>query len=571
MTSLRAKVLILATLALPAWAVGEEPIWRDRGPEPLPVKPVTPPPAPVLPVATPAPVPPAPLAPSWEPKPEAGPKWQPVAPPAPVAPPMPETVPVTPVEAPFRPEDAPKPRETTQPLPAPKELPKLPTEPTAPAPAPPTTTTLPMLLTPPGPTPQEVWGGLGAGERELEPWPGAVKTAGHHGVFGSPNITLSRDHSIFDLFGTGLFSEDNNTILPGESPLAEGAYIRAEYLLWWVQAGKIPVLATTARDQTFGYLGTPGTQILLGPGNFGNTARNGFRLRGGLWCDPCQPCTGVDGSFFFLGRQTTAFQIDSNQFPTIARPIFAPNFNSEFGELVAFPGLSTGALRVETTSFLWGADLNHRWALCQRCDSRSEIFAGYRHVNLSEGLTITEFINAGPNAPDPAGTSIVVQDDFQTRNRFHGAQVGYAFTRRAGRFEWDSRISVALGVNSQQVNINGFQNRNRPGQPAEVFSGGLLAAGPNLGSFSRERFSVVPEAMFNIGYLIGPRFKATVGYNFLFWSNVIRPGEQIDRVVDLTFVPNAPRVPFGQNRPLPTFDQSNMWVQGLQFGLEYRW
>jgi hypothetical protein len=70
---------------------------------------------------------------------------------------------------------------------------------------------------------------------------------------------------------------------------------------------------------------------------------------------------------------------------------------------------------------------------------------------------------------------------------------------------------------------------------------------------------------------VTPGFRAYVGYNYLFWSNVLRPGEQIDRTVDLTFVPNAPRVPFGQNRPLPTFKQADLWAQGLQFGLEARW
>ena len=25
------------------------------------------------------------------------------------------------------------------------------------------------------------------------------------------------------------------------------------------------------------------------------------------------------------------------------------------------------------------------------------------------------------------------------------------------------------------------------------------------------------------------------------------------------------------DRPLPTFESSNLWVQGVQFGVEYRW
>jgi hypothetical protein len=52
---------------------------------------------------------------------------------------------------------------------------------------------------------------------------------------------------------------------------------------------------------------------------------------------------------------------------------------------------------------------------------------------------------------------------------------------------------------------------------------------------------------------------------------VIRPGEQIDRVVDLSFVPNGPNVPQSTRRPLPLFKQSDLWAHGLQFGLEARW
>jgi hypothetical protein len=127
-------------------------------------------------------------------------------------------------------------------------------------------------------------------------------------------------------------------------------------------------------------------------------------------------------------------------------------------------------------------------------------------------------------------------------------------------------------VTSQELDINGFQERTRPGLPPAVFQGGLLAVGPNLGHFTRERCSVVPEVTANIGYWLTPNLKAFVGYNFIYWTNVIRPGDQIDRVVDLSFVPNAPpTAPSGQLRPKPLFNQSDLWITGLQFGVQWRW
>lgn len=522
----------------------------------------------------------------WSPSSGDTPKWVAASAPIVSAVPQQATPPIAPtIPLPSGSEPLPQPRSVipqqdvplkpaTKPLSVEKQTGLLPKpQPVLPQTPPPTPTPVPFVPS----NGNVIWGASPMGT----PCPQVVAASGlpavgavvpsRRGAFGSPNLTLSRDRHFLDIFGLGRFGEDSETVVLGESPITTDRYfVQADYLLWWMRAGNVPVLASTGAAQSFGYLGQPGTQTLLGPGTFGTTARNGFRIRGGMWCDDCLS-QGVDGSVFFLGRQSSRFQIDSNQFPTIARPIFAPNFNQEFAELVAFPGLSSGTLLAETSSALWGADLNYRQSLCRTCTSHSEIFAGYRHLNLREDLAITEFIIAGPNAPDPQGTNIVVQDSFKTRNRFHGGQVGYAFGQRMGRFDVDGRVSVALGVNAQEVEINGTQSRTRPGQVAERFTGGLLAAGPNIGTFNRDKFSVAPEATLNVGYRVTPNLRTYVGYNFLYWSNVIRPGDQIDRTVDLTFIPNGPPVPFSQNRPLPTFKQSDLWVHGVQFGLELRW
>src|SRR5439155_11897083 len=124
----------------------------------------------------------------------------------------------------------------------------------------------------------------------------------------------------------------------------------------------------------------------------------------------------------------------------------------------------------------------------------------------NESLTINESITAvAGNTTDPAGTRVTVTDQFQTRNRFNGGQVGYAAERIWDRFSLDGRASIALGDTSQTLDIAGAQTRLRPGMAApDVFAGGLLATGPNLGHFTRDRFSVVPEVSINAGYWITP-------------------------------------------------------------------
>lgn len=411
--------------------------------------------------------------------------------------------------------------------------------------------------------------------------PPGVPVPGKHGTFGSTPIRLSSDYpSLTDLYPKLLQSD------PTDSPALERGFLQAEYLLWWMSGLDIPILATTNPNPgAFGFLGEPGTVSILGPGTLLGSTRQGFRVRGGLWLTENRSY-GVDGSFFLLGRRSTEVTFTSDQFPLITRPVFSPNTRpnqpnvviGQVGEAVAVPGILLGSLTVEATSLLWGADANLRSCLFRNCDAAASWFVGYRYLNLSESVSITENISVvGPGGnrvliPDPVGTQIVVKDHFATTNRFHGGQIGATWERRWGVFSLDARASVALGVTNQELSIFGAQTRTRPGQLPLTYSGGLLAAGPNLGTFTRDRFSVVPEMTVNIGYWLTPNVKAFVGYNFLYWTNVIRPGEQIDPVVDLTFVPNAPPVPFsGQYRPRPLFRQSDLWVTGMQFGLQWRW
>ena len=72
------------------------------------------------------------------------------------------------------------------------------------------------------------------------------------------------------------------------------------------------------------------------------------------------------------------------------------------------------------------------------------------------------------------------------------------------------------------------------------------------------------------------QLKAFVGYNFLYWSNVIRPGDQIDTVIDVNrvprFVPPGVIVPdAGVQRPAVLFRETDFWAQGINFGVQYRW
>jgi hypothetical protein len=95
----------------------------------------------------------------------------------------------------------------------------------------------------------------------------------------------------------------------------------------------------------------------------------------------------------------------------------------------------------------------------------------------------------------------------------------------------------------------------------------------NIGTRTNSEFTVVPELTLNAGYEFKPGVRAFVGFNLLYWSNVVRPGDQIDRGIDVSFIPNAPMgIPAtNQIRPAPVIVDSDLWLLGLNFGLEFRW
>jgi hypothetical protein len=62
------------------------------------------------------------------------------------------------------------------------------------------------------------------------------------------------------------------------------------------------------------------------------------------------------------------------------------------------------------------------------------------------------------------------------------------------------------------------------------------------------------------------------GYSVMYWTNVARPGPNIDRALDVNQIPGFPGAPAAnQLRPVVPTESQNVWVQGVNFGLLFRW
>ncbi len=349
-------------------------------------------------------------------------------------------------------------------------------------------------------------------------------------------------------------------------------YGAADYLVWFTKGDRIPPLITTGPIASSGILGRPGTVILFGNQQINNEWHSGGRFTLGYWLDPCQEL-GIEGSYFFLNQRTTRFFASSDAFPLLARPIFEQNNGQEFSEISTRPDLATGSVSVDSPSRLWGAELNWREKFCCGCNYRVDVLAGFRYAELDEGLHVTENLLALPTAPRFAGDRIIVTDRFDTRNQFYGGQIGVDTEYRSGNWFVDGKAKVALGDNHETLNIVGNQLITTPAGNATLFTGGLLALPSNIGHFTRDRFAVVPEIGMKVGYQFGECLRFTVGYDLFYWSRVIRPGGQVDRVVDINQIPNfgviAP--PVAGSRPAVLFKGTDFWAQGISFGVEFRY
>jgi hypothetical protein len=367
-------------------------------------------------------------------------------------------------------------------------------------------------------------------------------------------------------------------------------YASAEYLLWWFKGFNTPPLVTTSPatvpQAMQGVLGEPTTAVLFGGSQLTQDAFSGVRLRAGYAFGPCN-LWAVEGSYFVLQQQNVRFSTSSAANPVIARPFIANDAQLgqfESAELVSSPGSapgdlfsSIGSIRVDAPTQLWGAEVNLRRTICCGCDYKIDVLGGYRYLNLSDGLHITEdltALRAVPSAGINVGDHIIVTDRFDTRNQFNGGQMGIAGEWRYGRLVLGGSVKLALGNMHETMDIHGSTSITSatPGVPTRQFGSGLLALSSNSGTFSRDQFAVVPEVGLQVGFQLTDHLRAFVGYNFLYINNVVRPGDQIDRVLNTNLIPPfTPNAPAGPARPIVPFKTTDFWAQGVNLGLEFRY
>jgi Putative beta barrel porin-7 (BBP7) len=402
--------------------------------------------------------------------------------------------------------------------------------------------------------------------------------------------------------GCGLCGPEgcNYNCYPG-CRLIGSVYGDVDYLMWWTQGMRIPPLVITnpnvggnaqqAVDSARNLLdlnpANTSTQILYGNQSILDGMRSGARARVGVWLGP-NGCNALEGEYFGLGDIHNRFVATSPGNPALGRPFFdadpnpllADRFRSE---IVALPNNVAGTVAVDSLGRFTGVGARFRRNLmCEQtcCDDwcgcpvqgmrKVDGIFGWRYVKFDEELNIQENLQTLPGNAlrQPVGT-FQVNDRFHTFNNFNGVDFGVLWQGRRGCWSLDLTTKISLGVMHQRAIIFGQTMRTPQGQATETATGGLLAQTTNIGDRSRDVFAVVPEAGVNLGYQVTPRVKAVFGYTFMYLSNVVRPGEIIDTTVDSRLLAFSGQNANGATRPQFRWVDSDLWVQGMNFGLHF--
>lgn len=345
-------------------------------------------------------------------------------------------------------------------------------------------------------------------------------------------------------------------------------WMSADYMFAWIRGVNTPVLVTTSPAGTgrteAGVIGARGTQTLFGGDWLNEGMRSGFRVQGGWWLGGDSPF-GAEAGFLFVNGHTSSFNADSNQFPILARPFNDALTGTQQAALVAFPGSSTGSINASVSqSSFYSANIDITEKALDEPGFRLTAMVGYRYYRLEEALNVRQSLTVTNPAFIP-GTLVTTSDSFNTRNDFHGFDMGFRSQCAWNNLTLEVLTKLAVGDVRRQVTIAGNQITGVPGAAPVVDPAGVFALSTNSGTFVSHDWKVMPEAGVTLGWQLRPNLNLRVGYSFLFLNGVARAVDQVDTTLNPNLFP--PSVGGTPHRPAFGLIRSDVWIQSLNIGV----
>ena len=341
----------------------------------------------------------------------------------------------------------------------------------------------------------------------------------------------------------------------------------AEYLYWTTTSIPEPVP-----------LVTEGASVVLGKKNISSEWRSGGRFKLGCSFDDCLPLercnvVGIDVCYLFLPRFSKKMEVVSNGLegsPNYNIPFFNVLTNEEDSKPLSLTGVFAGTGTLKVHNSIQGAEINGYLNIEEGNHLEYGLLAGFRYFNLTESVAFHV------NSPYTLNPDVwITEDSFHARNNFYGGQIGVNTSVNYCNFFADATLKIALGAICKEASISGhlltndFTNRTK----VQKFPGGYFTMPTNIGHQSQTSFSVMPEVNLNIRYLFTDYLKLTVGYTFIYVSEVLRAGNEINRNINPTQSvtiedsPNATLV--GEAAPQARLKSSSFWTQGINAGVEF--
>ncbi len=334
----------------------------------------------------------------------------------------------------------------------------------------------------------------------------------------------------------------------------EDAWATTELLLWFVQDRDMPPLITTAPAGQAPILGLPNTNVVFGDDINGELSA-GFRLDVGKYLSDN---IGIGGRFWILAENNDSYFANSDGTDmSIGRPFFNTDTRAEDALLVSAAGVFTGAIAAESSLDIWGAEAYTRMRFGCTKDCKLDFIGGYSHFEVDDELRISS-----TTVTNATARTRTYNDLIDAENKFDGGQLGFEMAMTRGRWRASSLTKVHLGNMNQRVRLLGNAFDETPPIAGTTTAGGLLTL-DNQVVAERDVFAFVPEANFKLAYQLRCNLLFSVGYSFLYFDNVALAGDLVDRSADAT----ALNTNNAATRPAFNFDDSSLWVQGIDLGL----
>ena len=351
-------------------------------------------------------------------------------------------------------------------------------------------------------------------------------------------------------------------------------YTEASFLLMWTNRGQQNFPIATG-GPSLGIVGRPGTTLFAGNDSTDYGSMPGFKVGvGGL---VGATSVGFEANVFVLGRANDNMDVGPTATTVLARPFFDVSSRRESSKVIAAPGAFIGGLSVNNTNQIWGFETNPFFRIVQGNSVSLDVVTGFRYMSVNERLDIydsTRLLPGGVSAFDGIGLAspsiLATHDKYSVRNQFYGANIGGRLSFTRGALFLDAVGKIAIGGVRQVVNVDGTTSLLGGGGLVSTATtpGGFYANTAATGERSENRFAVLPEGSLQLGYQMTSWLNVFGGYQVMYLSSVARPGDQVNRAININ---NLPTVPTYTTRGLTKIaagvNESDLFIHGFTFGL----